>query len=72
MVRVKIAELPGGEERANPEYDDCRRIATEAGVPIMDVMAEAKRLSARLSPLFLSIYLRISTIGKTFVLQAGD
>jgi uncharacterized protein (TIGR00299 family) protein len=46
-VRVKIAELPGGEQRATPEYDDCRRIAAQAGVPIMDVMAEAKRLSAR-------------------------
>ena len=36
-VRVKIS----GEVRFQPEYDDCRRIAREKGVPIQDVYWEA-------------------------------
>jgi uncharacterized protein (TIGR00299 family) protein len=36
-VRVKIS----GEVRFQPEYDDCRRIAREKGVPIQEVYREA-------------------------------
>jgi pyridinium-3,5-bisthiocarboxylic acid mononucleotide nickel chelatase len=36
-VRVKIS----GEVRFQPEYDDCRRIAREKGVPIQEVYWEA-------------------------------
>jgi uncharacterized protein (TIGR00299 family) protein len=36
-VRVKMAESGG----AAPEYEDCRRIAVERGVPLRQVMAEA-------------------------------
>ena len=39
-VRMKVARGPWGE-KAQPEYDDCKRIATEAGVPILEVYAEA-------------------------------
>jgi uncharacterized protein (TIGR00299 family) protein len=35
-VRVKI-----GENGFAPEYDDARRIATESGVPLKDILAEA-------------------------------
>jgi uncharacterized protein (TIGR00299 family) protein len=42
-VQVKVAILPDGSERATPEYDDCQRLAVEAGVPLMDVMQEVTR-----------------------------
>jgi uncharacterized protein (DUF111 family) len=48
MVHVKVATLPDGSERATPEYEDCRRLAQEAGVPLMDVMEEAGRTAAAL------------------------
>jgi uncharacterized protein (TIGR00299 family) protein len=38
-VRVKIA----GELRFQPEYEDCRRIALEKGVPIQEVYQEAMK-----------------------------
>ena len=42
-VQIKVAILPDGSKRATPEYDDCQRLAAEAGVPLMDVMQEANR-----------------------------
>ncbi len=33
-VRVKVATLPDGEQRAAPEYEDCRRISEARDVPI--------------------------------------
>ena len=36
-VRVKVS----GDRRFQPEYDDCRRIALEKGVPIQEVYREA-------------------------------
>jgi uncharacterized protein (TIGR00299 family) protein len=44
-VRVKVKVLHGEAVAASPEYDDCARLATEAGVPLADVMAAACRLS---------------------------
>ena len=38
-VRVKVS----GEFRFQPEYDDCRRIAMEKGVPIQEVYMEAMK-----------------------------
>ncbi len=38
-VRVKVS----GDFRFQPEYDDCRRIAMEKGVPIQEVYAEAMK-----------------------------
>ena len=35
--RVKRVQLPNGTERLIPEYEECRRIAGETGVPIPDV-----------------------------------
>jgi uncharacterized protein (TIGR00299 family) protein len=43
-LRVKVAALPDGTERATPEYEDCRRLAGEAGVPLRVVMDAAKRV----------------------------
>jgi len=38
-VRVKVS----GELRFQPEYEDCKRIALEKGVPIQEVYQEAMR-----------------------------
>jgi uncharacterized protein (TIGR00299 family) protein len=36
-VRVKIKRLDGRAVSASPEYEDCRRIALETGMPLQDV-----------------------------------
>jgi len=40
-VKVKVAKL--GDEIVNiaPEYEDCRRLALERGVPLKEVMSAA-------------------------------
>jgi len=46
-VQMKIARWPSGEiANASPEYEDCRKIATEHSVPLKQVMQEAVRLFA--------------------------
>ena len=40
-VRVKVAGLDGTPIGAEPEFDDCRRRAEEAGVPVRRVWATA-------------------------------
>lgn len=40
-IRVKIARLNGKTLNVAPEYDDCRAAATERGIPLKQVMAEA-------------------------------
>lgn len=47
-VRIKIATLTGGERRAAPEYDDCRRLAEEAGAPLREVYRAAERAAEAL------------------------
>jgi uncharacterized protein (TIGR00299 family) protein len=42
-VRLKIASMNGTVTNYAPEYEDCRRIATEHHVPLKDVMQEAVR-----------------------------
>jgi uncharacterized protein (TIGR00299 family) protein len=41
-VRVKIAKS-GGLSKLMPEYDDCKRIAEESGIPLVKIIEEAKR-----------------------------
>ena len=43
-VRVKIAGIDGIDSQYAPEYEDCRRIATEHHVALKTVMQEAIRL----------------------------
>jgi uncharacterized protein (TIGR00299 family) protein len=43
-VRLKIASLNGMESNCAPEYEDCRRIATERHIPLKSVMQEAMQL----------------------------
>lgn len=40
-VRIKLARVNGRVLNAAPEYEDCRRIALERGVPLKAVLAEA-------------------------------
>jgi hypothetical protein len=47
MVQIKIARWPFGKTaNASPEYEDCRRIATEHYIPLKQVMQEAMRIYA--------------------------
>jgi hypothetical protein len=42
-VRVKVASLEDRRVNFVPEYEDCRRLAAEKGVPLKDVIAAANR-----------------------------
>lgn len=46
-VSVKVATLPGGSERAAPEYEDCARLAREHDVPLQRVMQAAQSAALR-------------------------
>jgi len=36
-VRVKVAELGGRVVHVAPEYDDCRALAQETGLPLREI-----------------------------------
>jgi len=46
-VRMKVASVNGSVSNYAPEYEDCRRIATEKQVPLKTVMMEAAQAYAR-------------------------
>ncbi len=46
-VRIKIANMNGTITNYAPEYEDCRRIAVEHGVPLKEVMQSALNAYAR-------------------------
>ena len=39
-IRVKVATLPDGSQRAKPEFDDLRRVAEETARPMAEIRAE--------------------------------
>jgi pyridinium-3,5-bisthiocarboxylic acid mononucleotide nickel chelatase len=43
-VRMKLANLNGSVSNYAPEYEDCRRIATEQKIPLKTVMQEAIKI----------------------------
>lgn len=43
LVRMKVAEVGAGWEKAAPEYADCKKIANRTGRPLKNVMDEAVR-----------------------------
>lgn len=46
-VRIKVARWPSGEvANAAPEYEDCRRLATEHSVPLKVITEQARRMFA--------------------------
>src|SRR5262249_26025074 len=45
-VRIKVASRNGSVTNYAPEYEDCRRIASERRVPLKEVMQEAMRMYA--------------------------
>jgi len=46
-VRIKIARWPSGEiANAAPEYEDCRRIASDHSVPLKVITEQARRMFA--------------------------
>jgi uncharacterized protein (TIGR00299 family) protein len=42
QVRIKVARLDEETTNVSPEYEDCRRLAREAGKPLKDVYAAAQ------------------------------
>jgi uncharacterized protein (TIGR00299 family) protein len=44
-VRFKLARWEGRVVNLSPEYDDCKRLAFERGVPLKEVFEEAKRVA---------------------------
>jgi pyridinium-3,5-bisthiocarboxylic acid mononucleotide nickel chelatase len=48
-VRIKVASMNGTISSYAPEYEDCRRIATEHRVPLKQVMQEAIQAYLQLS-----------------------
>jgi hypothetical protein len=49
-VSVKLAADGIRVLDAAPEFDDCRRLASQAGVPVRTVLAEASAAASRLLP----------------------
>ena len=39
-IRVKVATLPDGRQRAKPEFDDLRRVAEETARPLAEIRSE--------------------------------
>src|SRR5207302_7542042 len=39
-IRVKVATLPDGTQRAKPEFDDLRRVAEETSRPLSEIRSE--------------------------------
>lgn len=46
QVQVKMARWKG-QNRASPEYEDCRKIASEKNVPLIDVMHAAREAALK-------------------------
>lgn len=47
-VGIKLAQLPDGSRRAAPEYRDCAALARERGVPLLEVLEEARAAGRKL------------------------
>ncbi len=46
-VHIKVARWPSGKiANASPEYEDCRKLATEHAAPLKQVMQEAMQAFA--------------------------
>ncbi|MDP6461231.1 MAG: nickel pincer cofactor biosynthesis protein LarC [Gemmatimonadota bacterium] len=43
-IRIKLGSLPGGELRVTPEYESCRAISDQTGMPLLEVFREVENL----------------------------
>jgi hypothetical protein len=50
-VGIKVSAWEGQPLAAQPEFDDCRRAAARAGVPVKRVWTEAMAAAAALAPI---------------------
>ncbi len=46
-VRVKVSSGPDGTMNIVPEYEDCKRIAMETGLPLKDIIELAKKSGSK-------------------------
>jgi len=46
-VRIKVSSSPDGRRNIVPEYEDCRKIALETGLPLKDIIELAKNRAAK-------------------------
>lgn len=58
VVRMKVAEVGAGWEKAAPEYEDCKVIAKRTGRPLKTVMEEALRIYRRGFPKNRMVHVR--------------
>lgn len=58
VVRMKVAEVGAGWEKAAPEYEDCKAIAKRTGRPLKTVMEEALRTYRRGHPKNRMVHVR--------------
>jgi len=54
-VRIKLGALDGEILGAQPEFEDCRRLAAQAGVPAREVLAAASAAARTLLPTFATV-----------------
>lgn len=45
QINVKLALLDGKVLRAQPEFEDCKKLAEELGVPVREILEEAKAVA---------------------------
>jgi uncharacterized protein (TIGR00299 family) protein len=58
VIRMKVAEVGAGWEKAAPEYEDCKAIAKRTGRPLKTVMEEALRTYRRGFPMNKLVHVR--------------
>lgn len=49
-IRAKVVTRSGGQQKLLPEYQDCRRIALETGLPLRQIMGELEKTLNEPSP----------------------
>lgn len=49
-IRVKVATLPDGTQRAKPEFDDLRRVAEETARPLAEIRSEVMSALNEIDP----------------------